>query len=147
MGGVSWMWWLLIPVVGWVLFTQFRYMAQQYRSAGWPVVDATLQKGPIGFVRIGEGEGTPACFIGYVFSVNGSRYAGIFALYGSGDNVERVHKNFPGGSIRVRYDPTNPNISSLVDLRNPLFDCLVPTQNPAHLSNAPSFDLQDLIRQ
>jgi hypothetical protein len=42
-------------------------MVRQYRSVGWPVVDATIQKGPAGFVPIGGGEGTPACFVGYVF--------------------------------------------------------------------------------
>jgi hypothetical protein len=141
------MWWLLILVVGWVLFRQLRYMAQQHRSVGWPIVNATIQMGPIGFVPIGRGEGKPACFIGYVFSVNGAGYAGMFALYGSRDNVERVHKSFPSGLIRVQYDPANPSVSSLADLRDPRFDCLVATQNPAHLSNAPSFDLQDLIRQ
>ena len=147
MGGVSWMWWLLIPVVGWVVFTQFRYMAQQYRSVGWPIVNATMQKGPIGFVRIGEGEGTPACFIGYIFSLSGSTYTGMFALYGSRDNVERIHKSFSSGQIRVQYDPANPSVSCLVDLRDPRFGSLVPTQNPAHLSKATSFDLQDFIRQ
>jgi|ERR1700693_376152 len=147
MGGVSWIWWLLTPIVGWVLFNQFRYMAQQYRSVGWPVVNATVQKGPIGFVPIGKGEGTPACYIGYIFSVNGATHAGMFALYGSSDNVERVHKSFPVGSIRVKYDPANPDVSYLVDLRDPCFDSLVPTQNPTHLSNAPPFDLQDLVRQ
>ena len=146
-GGVSRMWWRLIPVVGWVLFTQFRYMARQFRSVGWPVVNATIQRGPIGFVPIGKGEGTAACFIGYAFSVNGSTHAGMFALYGNRDNVETVHKSFPSGSIRVQYDPANPSVSCLADLRDPRFGSLVPTQNPAHLSNAPSFDLQDLIRQ
>jgi hypothetical protein len=147
MGGVSWMWWLLIPVVGWVLFSQFRYMARQYRSVGWPIVNATIQKGPIGFVPVGRGEGTPACFIGYVFLANGAKYSGMFALYGSRDDVERVYRSFPSGSIRVQYDPANPSVSSLADLRDPRFDCLVPTQNPVLLLNTPSFDLQDLIRQ
>ena len=147
MDGTSWMGWLLLPVVLWVLFIQFRYMARQFRSVSWPVVNATVQKGPIGFVPIGQGEGTPACFIGYIFSVNGSTYAGMFALYGRRDKVENVHKSFPSGPIRVQYDPANPSISCLADLRDPRFDSLVPTQNPAHLSNAPLFDLQDLIRQ
>jgi hypothetical protein len=53
--------WLLLPVVLWVLFIQFRYMARQFRSVSWPVVNATIQKGPIGFVPIGKEEGTPAC--------------------------------------------------------------------------------------
>lgn len=146
MSETSWMWFIL-PIVGWLLFIQIRYMARQYRSVRWPVADATLQKGPLGFVPIGRGNGSPAFFMGYVYTLNGSKYAGLFALYGSEKNVERVYKEFPNGTIRVQYDPTNPSVSYLADLRDPRFDCLTPTQNPAHLSNAPLFDLQQLIRQ
>jgi hypothetical protein len=147
MGQGSWIWWLVLPVVAWLLFTQIRYMARQYGSVGWPVVDATIQKGPTGFVPISRGEGTPACFIGYCFSVKGTTYTGLFALYGGRDDVERVHKNLTSGSIRVRYNPANPNVSCLVDLHDPRFERLVPTQNPVHLANAPLFNLQDLIGQ
>jgi hypothetical protein len=145
MGQGSWIWWPILPVVAWFLFTQIRHMAQHYRSAGWPVIDATVRKGPTGFVPISRGEGTPACFIGYCFSVQGSTYTGLFALYGSRDDVEKVHRNLTSGSIRVRYNPANPNVSCLVDLYDPRFERLVPTQNPVHLVNAPLFDLQDLI--
>ena len=125
--------------------TQIRYMVRQYSSVGWPVIDAKIQKGPTGFVPIGRGRGTPACFIGYIFCVNGSTDTGLFALYGSSDDVERVHKNFSSGSIRIRYKPANPGISCLNELNNPRFERLVPTQNPQHLAQAPSFDLQDLM--
>jgi hypothetical protein len=90
---------------------------------------------------------TPACFFGYRFSVKDATYTGLFALYGRGDDVEKVHKNFPCESIRIRYNPANPSVSYLVALRDPRFEGLAPTQNPVHLANAPSFDLQDLIRQ
>jgi len=143
----SWIWLIILPLVAWLLFTQIRYMAQYYSSVGWPVADATIQNGPTGFVPISRGEGTPACFIGYCFSVKGSTYTGLFALYGSRDDVERVHKNLTTGSIRVRYNPANPNGSFLVDLYDPRFERLVPTQNPAHLAKAPLFDLQDLVGQ
>lgn len=147
MGHGLWIWWLILALVGWLVFTQIRYMAQQYNSVRWPVVDATIQKGPMGFVPIGRGEGTPACFIGYCFSVKGATYIGVFALYGSRDDVERVHKNFPSGSIRIRYKPANPSVSCLVDLHDQRFERLVPTQNPVHLANAPLFDLHVLIGQ
>jgi hypothetical protein len=141
----SWVWWLILPFLAWLLLTQIRYMVQQYRSVGWPVIDATIQKGPTGFVPIGRGKGTPACFVGYAFRTNGSTYTGRFALYGNTDDVERVHKNFSDGSIRVRYDPANPDISYLHELNDPRFGRLAPTQNPQHLAQAPSFDLQDVI--
>jgi hypothetical protein len=144
-GATSWIWLLILPFLAWLLLTQIRYAVQQYRSVGWPVTDATIQKGPAGFVPIGGGEGTPACFVGYAFRVNGSTYTGLFALYGSSDDVERVHKNFCSGSIRVRYDPSNPGTSYLNELNDPRFERLAPTQNPQHLAQAPSFDLQDVI--
>ena len=145
MGGSSWIWWLFLPVVGWLLFRQIRHMAQQHSSVRWPAVDAAIQKGPTGLVPVVGRGPTSACFIGYCFSVEGKRYTGLFALYGREDNVERVHKNFPSGSIRVRYNPADPSVSSLVDLRDPRFEDLEATQNPAHLVNAPLFDLKDAI--
>jgi hypothetical protein len=144
-GASSWIWWLILPFLAWLLLTQILYMVRQYRSVGWPFIDATIQKGPTGFVPIGRGEGTPACFVGYAFQLNGSTYTGLFALYGSRDDVERVRENFSGGLIRVRYNPANPSISYLNELNDPRFGRLTPTQNPQHLPEAPSFDLQDII--
>jgi hypothetical protein len=145
-GASSWIWWLILPFLAWLLLTQIRYMVQQYRSVGWPTIDATIQKGPTGFVPIGRGQGTPACFVGYAFRVNGSTYTGLFALYGSRDDVERANKNFSGGSIRVRYNPGNPSISYLNELNDLRFGRLAQTQNPQHLAQGPSFDLQDILR-
>jgi hypothetical protein len=143
-GASSWILWLILPLLAWLLLTQTRYMFRQYKSVGWPVINATIQKGPTGFVPIGRGKGTPACFVGYAFQVNGSNYTGLFALYGSSEDVDRVHKDYSSGSIRVRYDPANPGISYLDDLNNPRFGRLAPTQNPQHLAHVPSFDLQDV---
>ncbi len=140
----SWFWWLILPFVAWVLLSQIRYMAGQYRSVRWPVIEATIQKGPVGFVPIGGGQGTPASFVGYAFDVNGSTYTGLFALYGSGEDVERVNKSLRG-LICVRYNPANPGISYLNDLNDLRFGPLTPTQNPQHLSQAPAFDLKDVI--
>jgi hypothetical protein len=137
--------WFVIPVVAWFFFSQIRYFVRQSRAAGWPVIDATLQKGPTGLVSIGRG-GLPACFIGYTFRLDSSVYTGLFALYGSREDAERIHANFPAGSIRVRYNPSDPNISYLENLRDPRFGRLTPTQNPGHLKNIPTFDLQDVMR-
>jgi hypothetical protein len=146
-GASSWIWWLILPFLAWVLLVQIRYLIRQYSSVGWPTTEATIQKGPTGFVPIGSGRGrgTPACFIGYTFHVNGSLYTGLFALYGSSDDVDRVHKNFFSGSIRIRYNPANPSVSYLNELSDTRFEGLVPTQNPQHLAQAPSFDLGDVI--
>src|SRR5260370_33918058 len=146
-GASSWLWWLILLFLAWLLLTQIRYMVRQYRSVGWPVIDATIQKGPTGFVPIGSGhgQGTPAYFVGYAFRANDSTYTGLFALYGSRDDVERVRKNFSNGSIRVRYNPSDPIISYLNELKDPRFGRLMPTQNPQHLTKAPSLHLHDII--
>src|SRR5215469_6033823 len=94
-GASSWIWWAILPFLAWVLLTQFRYMVRQYKSIGWPVMEATMQKGPMGFVPIGGGNGTPACFVGYVFCVGGSTYTGLFGLYGSSEDVDRFNRHFP----------------------------------------------------
>lgn len=106
---------------------------------------ATMQKGPIGFVPIGRGNGTPACFVGYVFRVGGSTYTGLFALYGRSEDVDRFCGSFTGGSVLVRYNPASPEISYLNELNDPRFGPLTSTQNPQHLAQAPSFDLQDVM--
>jgi hypothetical protein len=144
MGVSSWIWWLLLLFPAWLLLTQFRYMLLQFRSVSWPVIDATIQKGPTGRVPIGR-SGTPACFLGYIFRVNGSTYTGLFALYGNTAEVEKVHKIFCDGSIRIRYNPANPRISYLNNLNDLRFARLTPTQNPQHLAQAPSFDLHDVM--
>ena len=148
MGASSWIWLLILPFLAWLLLAQIRYMVRQYKSVGWPVIDATIQNGPTGFVPIGSGrgQGTPAWSVGYAFRLNGSTYTGLFALYGSEDEVERVRMHFSGGSIRVRYDSANPSVSYLSELNDPRFGRLAPTQNPQHLAQAPSFDLQDIMR-
>ena len=120
-GASSWIWWLILPFLAWLLLTQILYMVRQYRSVGWPFIDAMIQKGPTGFVPIGRGEGTPACFVGYAFQLNGSTYTGLFALYGRRDDVESVRKNFSSGLIRVRYNPADPSISYLNELNDPRF--------------------------
>jgi hypothetical protein len=147
LGPNAWISWIFVAFMVWLLLIQIRYIVRQVRSAGWPVIDATMQKGPTGFVPFGRGEGIPAFFVGYTFLVGGEIYTGIFALYGNSDDVDRVRKNFPGGLIRVRYKPTDPRVSFLRELNDPRFVRLTATQNPQHLSKVPSFDLQDAIRK
>jgi Protein of unknown function (DUF3592) len=130
-----------------LLLVQIRYLVRQVRSRDWPVIDATIQKGPTGMLNDDRrGNGMPAWFVGYSFKVNNSIYTGRFALYGNSGEVDRVRRDFPAGSIRVKYDPANPNISFLKESKDSRFGRLTPTQNPGQLKHFPSFDLQDLIR-
>src|SRR5260370_7856274 len=95
-GASSWLWWLILLFLAWLLLTQIRYMVRQYRSVGWPVIDATIQKGPTGFVPIGSGhgQGTPAYFVAYPFRANDPTYTGLFPFYGVRNLFTTVPKNF-----------------------------------------------------
>ena len=74
------------------------------------------------------------------------RYGGFFALYGDEIHVSEMSGRLAGGSILIRYDPSDPGVSYLADYNDPRFDGLTATQNPEWLDQSPVFDLQDVIR-
>ena len=138
--------WFLLPLLGWRLFIQVPYLVRRFRSGGWPTLDATIQKGAVGRIHFGKGASAPASFMGYVYVVQGVRYAGFFALYGDEVCVRKLHDGLAGASLQIRYSPSDPNLSFLVDYSDPRFEGLTATQSPEWLDQAPSFNLQDAIR-
>jgi hypothetical protein len=74
------------------------------------------------------------------------RYAGFFALCGDDDLVRKLHDRLAGGAIQIRYDPTAPSVSFLVNECDSRFDGLRASQDPEWLEQSPPFDLQDAIR-
>jgi hypothetical protein len=137
---------ILFFVLSWWYFVQIRFVLRRYRSKGWPAVDATLQKGAVGRISFGRGDSSPATFMGYVYIVQGVRYAGFFALYGDDSQVRRLQDGLTGAHIQIRYNPSDPNVSYLVDYKDSRFDGLAATQNPEWLDQSPAFDLQDAVR-
>jgi len=142
--------WTLLLVslvaIGWWYVVQIRFLLRRYRSKLWPVIDATLQKGAVGRISFGRGASCPATFMGYAYSVQGVRYAGFVALYGDDDRINELHDHLTGAAIQIRYNPSDPNISYLVDYNGARFEGLVATQNPEWLDQSPACDLQDAIR-
>jgi hypothetical protein len=136
---------LALLALGLWAFFQIRYLIGRYRRKRWPILDATMQKGAVGRVVI-ERASIPASFVGYSYTVQQVRYAGCFALCGGETQVRRLHDSLAGTSIRIRYDPLDPNTSFLVDYHDSRFDGLTATQSPDKLNQAPAFDLQDAIR-
>jgi hypothetical protein len=130
----------------WILSIEIPYLLKYLRRKNWPSANATIQKGAIGRISRRRGAFIPACFIGYTFKVQEERYAGYFVLVGNEEALEKLNKNLSGGSLQIRYDPSDPNVSLLLDYHDFLFAGLTASQDPAWLSQAPSFDLQDLIR-
>jgi len=136
---------ILLCLLGWWYFIQIRFRVRRHRSKRWPTVDAALQKGAVG--RISSGRAScPATFIGYAYLVKGVRYAGFFALYGDESHVSEMGGLLAGGSIQIRYDPSDPGVSYLADYNDRRFGGLTATQNPEWLDQSPAFDLQDVIR-
>jgi hypothetical protein len=124
-------------------YVQIRYLLVYSRGKHWPIVDATLQKGCIGKISKGA---IPAAFVGYTYIVQGVRYAGFFALCGDDGLVRGLNDRLAGGTIQIRYDPTAPDVSFLVNEYDSRFDGLKASQNPDWLKQSPAFDLQDAIR-
>ena len=100
----------------------------------------------MGGISIGRGGSISAYFVGYVFKVGETKYAGIFALYGDDVLLQTAHKTLAGRIIQIRFDPSSPDNSLLVNTDSATFEGLTVTQDPEWLNQAPAFDLQDTIR-
>jgi hypothetical protein len=137
---------ILLFVLSWWYFVQIRFVLRRYRSKGWPITDGTLQKGAVGRISFGRGASAPATFMGYAYIVQGVRYAGFFALYGDESQTCKLQDGLTGAHVQIRYNPSDPNVSYLVDYKDPRFDGLAATQNPEWLEQSPAFDLQDAVR-
>jgi hypothetical protein len=139
---------LLLSILVWWWLVQGRHAWQRFSSRRWPTVTATIQKGSIGPLSFGRGVTVPAAFLGYGFLVQGIRRAGIFAVYGSGDEntLRSLEDKLAGAPLDIRYDPSDPGVSYLVDPRDSRFEGLTVTQNPEWLSQAPEFHIGDAIR-
>ena len=117
----------------WYAF-QFRYYLIRRRSRRWPSTTATIQKGAV--TRVGGARAWAyGSFFGYVYAVRGVRYAGLFALIGNEQQGYELQEKLAGASIQVSYKPTDPNVSFVSDIYNPLFEGLTATQNPQWLDN------------
>jgi len=71
---------------------------------------------------------------------------GFFALYGNEARVVKLPESLAGTLIPIRYDPSAPDLSCLVDFNDSRFEGLTVTQLSEWLDQAPARDLQDAIR-
>lgn len=100
----------------------------------------------MGQISVGRGSAVPACFIGYAFKVQGERYGAYFVLVGNKDTLQKIRESLAGTPLQIRYNPSDPNVSLLVDYKDSRFEGLKASQDPDWLNQAPPFDLQDAIR-
>jgi hypothetical protein len=143
----DWAWLsIMYAMLGVWAFVQIRYLIRRHGRNRWPTAEAIIQKGALGNVPIEKGATVHAGFLGYVFTVQGARYAGYFALIGDETRVQSTYDALAGSTIQVRYNPSEPDVSFLADYKDRRFEGLKVTQSPQILNRAPSFDLQDAIR-
>jgi hypothetical protein len=123
---------LLLAVVAIVCGFQIRFYLRRFLSQRWPTASATIRKGFIGTVSRGAGAG----FYEYVFAIKGEEYLGKFIILDSWEHAEKLQEKLDGLPISIRFCPTNPAVSLLVDLYDPRFDGKLATQNPYWYANA-----------
>ena len=142
--------WLFLLILFLVLscwyFVRIRFLLRRYRSKSWPTVEATLQKRAVGRISFGTRASSSATFVEYAYIVQGVRYAGFFALYDHDSHVRKLSERLSGDTVQIRYKPSDPNVSFLVDCNDSRFEGLAATQNPEWLEQSPAFDLQDAVR-
>jgi hypothetical protein len=128
---------LLLSVLAWVCVKQLRYSLMLFSSRRWPAIDATVCMGSVGRVSGLKGSYAFGSFFGYGFEIQGIRYVGSFVLIGNEEHAQALQKNLAGLVMKVRYNPTDPNVSVIVDPYDSRFEGLAGRQNPDWLGQAP----------
>lgn len=100
----------------------FRYYHLKRYSESWPTTQAVIQKceakssGP--FLSLWAGK-VPKSLFGYSYQVEGIAYIGFFAVLrdqgGAFGAAWDLQEKLAGNSLTVRYDPTRPQRSFVVD--------------------------------
>lgn len=112
------------------------YFFRKLASSNWPMADATVQRGQVGRGGPGGKQAGYRSVFGYVYSVNGSRYVGLFVIVvGSEEKASELQRRLDGVHVRVRYSPSRPETSIIQGLPDE-FAGHVPTQDPRWINYA-----------
>ena len=122
----------MLGAVALVCGFQIRFYLRRFLSKRWPMASAIIRKGFIGVVSRGAGAG----FYEYAFAVREGQYLGKFIIIDSWEHAEQLQKKLEGLPISIRYCPTNPAVSLLVNLYDSRFDGRSATQNPYWYANS-----------
>jgi hypothetical protein len=123
---------LLLVVMLAVVGFQGRYYWRRMLSQNWPKATATIKQGFVGVISRGAGAG----FFRYVFTVNGVEYSGRFVLPDNWDHAEEFQHKLDGLPLLIKFRQSNPKVSLLANVYDPVFEGLVATQNPYWYLNA-----------
>ena len=129
--------WILAAIAVFSVAGSVRYFFRKWSSANWPMTDATVQRGQVG--RGGPSKYAALVYrsvFGYIYSVNGSQYAGLFVVVvGSEEKASELQRRLDGVRVRVRYHPSHPETSIVKGLPGE-FAGLVANQDPMWVNYA-----------
>ena len=110
--------WILAGIAIFSVAASVRYSFRKRSSSNWPMTDATVQRGQVG--RGGPSKYAALVYrsvFGYVYSVNGSRYTGLFVIVvGSEEKASELQRRLDGVRVRVRYSLNHPETSIIQGL-------------------------------
>jgi hypothetical protein len=133
----------------WGIFPSLRQLFRALLSRRWPIAQATMDSATFGQLQSGKFNAPYVAAIAYSFSIDGHPYLGMFVLQGRSDaeiEIKTAARALMGGTVAVRYAPTNPKISLLCNFSDPRFGRLRVTQAPWTLKIAPNPTLGDALR-
>jgi hypothetical protein len=126
------------------IFMMFRAVLPtiiRVRGMNWPKATATIQRTAVSLINA-PGVYGRIIFCGYEFTVEGVRYFSLFAILANLNEQERLKHKLYGAHIQIRYNPSHPETSFLVNLRDPLFDGYLASQDRNWLSKAPVWGIE-----
>ncbi len=103
----------------WMLLSGAYLLIRANKSMTWPTADARILDSSIAYRPDGDGGRIPYLSLEYVFTVNGKAYSGDTVMFSGhdystfSDMKETVNKYPRDKAVRVRYLPTDPDVSVL----------------------------------
>jgi hypothetical protein len=128
---------LLTSVTAFLLARTFRTGIDRLRGKRWARTTALIQQSGIGFINAPGIHGRVG-FFGYTYEARGAKYVGFFAIMSEQVDLDRLQKKLSGQNIQIRFNPSHRETSFLENLRDPLFEGYIATQDANWISQAPN---------
>jgi hypothetical protein len=105
---------VVLILVSYMVFAEFRYTLRRRASENWPTTGATVDSGMIAF------RGLPSIWyrvdFTYSYRVDGLQRTGRFGLLvGNKKSGEELRQELVGKNILIKYKPGRPEVTLLID--------------------------------
>jgi hypothetical protein len=119
---------IVVLVVGGlaVSFQVLRYELRTLFSENWPRATATIARDFVGVL----GRGAIGGFFTYTFVLNGKQFSGRFVIADDQAHAELLQEKLDGQPIEIKYKPSNPRVSLILEICDPRLEGRIATQNP-----------------